>query len=400
VALAAVAALVLPTVASASQGQQGPQGQQGHVISKVVGAVYTETNGTPNQIVAFNRHANGNLTKRQVIGTGGVGGHQPQPGCPGACPILDTQGELALTQDGKLLFAVNAGSNTITSFRVTPKGLKKVSQISSGGTFPNSLTTHGDLVYVLNTNSQNIAGFRFAANGKLTAITGSIKSLSSPSVSENPRQIGFNNNGRVLVVTLLGPPIIDTFAVKANGTPDSAVAHPSTTQLPFGFAFSGRDQLVVSQVHDLSGLPHGDTATYSVTNSGGLTPIDTKQTNGFAPCWVTISSDSKYVYVVNTGGPAPSGATVSVFKLAPGGKLTRIQVTSTVKAKPGSKDKEFAKTDEVLSSDGRFLYVLVPAIMSNTSRIDIYKVGKGGKLKLVGKTPDKDAASVSGLVGL
>jgi hypothetical protein len=38
--------------------------------------------------------------------------------------------------------------------------------------------------------------------------------------------------------------------------------------------------------------------------------------------------------------------------------------------------------------------------MSNTGRIDIYQVGKGGKLKLVGKTPSKLAAGVSGLVGL
>ena len=41
--------------------------------------------------------------------------------------------------NGKFVFAVNAGSDTVTSFRETASGLKLVNQVSSGGDLPESL---------------------------------------------------------------------------------------------------------------------------------------------------------------------------------------------------------------------------------------------------------------------
>jgi 6-phosphogluconolactonase (cycloisomerase 2 family) len=398
VALTAIGGLVLLTITSVSRAAAPTK-------AKAVGAVYTETNGSPNRVITFARYANGSLKQRQVINTGGTGGHQQQPGCTPTCPILDTQGEVNLTQDGKLLFAVNAGSNTVTSFRVTSHGLKRVGVVSSGGVFPNSLTSHGNLLYVLNSNSLNIQGYRFSSGGKLTPVKGSKQSL-TPAAPGFPRQVGFDSTGRVLIVTLLVGPggptsaahTIDTFPVKANGSAGSPTVHDSTTPLPFGFALSAGNRLVVSQIHDLSGAPNADTASYDVFTSGAVHPVDTQKSGGFAACWVVISGNSRYVYVVNTGGGAPSGATVSAYTMSASGKLKLIQVTPVLKAASGK--PEFARTDEILSSDGRYLYVLTPAVMSNTSRIDIYKVVKGGKLKLLGVTPSKLPAGVSGLAGL
>ena len=85
----------------------------------------------------------------------------PPPVCTGngaGCPSLDSQDAIALTPNGKFLFAVNAGSNTVSSFKVTRHGVALVNQVSSGGAFPDSLTVHGNLVYVLNANSLNIQG--------------------------------------------------------------------------------------------------------------------------------------------------------------------------------------------------------------------------------------------------
>lgn len=395
VTVAAVAVLGFSSVASASPARAS-------AAKKFVGAVYTETNGNPNKVLAFARYSDGSLKQTQAVNTGGTGGHEGQPGCtpPPGCPIIDTQGEVNLTPDGKLLFVVNAGSNTVTSFQVTSHGLKRVSVVSSGGTFPNSLDSHGNLLYVLNSNSRNIAGFRISSVGKLTPIKGSHQSLTATTAGD-PRQIGFDHSGNVLIVTLLTGPggpssaakSIDTFVLK-NGTPGKAKVHDATSPLPFGFAVSGGNYLVVSQVHDLSGAPSGDAATYKVTGSGGANPSDTKGTNGFAPCWVVITRNNRFVYVVNTGGPAPSGATVSVFSLSSTGKLALIQVTPVVDQ---NGQREFAKTDEALSPDNRFLYVLVPGLMTNTSRIDIYKVGSNGKLALSGTTPSTMAGGASGL---
>jgi hypothetical protein len=97
--------------------------------------------------------------------------------------------------------------------------------------------------------------------------------------------------------------------------------------------------------------------------------------------------------VVNTGGGAPSGSTVSTFSLAANGHLSLLNVNTQSKS-------EFAKTDEVLSRDGRYLYVLAPGVTANTSHVDIYRVnGFGGSLTQIGHTPAALPAGMSGLDG-
>jgi 6-phosphogluconolactonase (cycloisomerase 2 family) len=295
---------------------------------------------------------------------------------------------VALTKNGRLVFAVNAGSNTISSFRETSHGLQFVDQEPSNGAFPHSLTIHGNVLYVLNANSNSIAGFRFSPHGAIAPIPGSVRPVSAaapPPVT--PRQIGFDRTGRVLVVSLLGPGLIDTFLVDRHGTAGAAMPHPSTTPLPFGFAFDQRNHLVMSQVTDLAA--NGDTATYNVdVRTGNLTPIDTKSSEGRAPCWVVITNDGHYTFVVNTGGGEP--ATIARYRLSESGFLNFLGLTPPNGA-------EFARTDEALSRDSRYLYVLNPGIFSPTSKIDEYRVERNGALTLIGNTPPTGAPGQSGL---
>jgi 6-phosphogluconolactonase len=365
--------------------------------SAVVGAVYSQTNDvSSNSVVVFDRLANGQLVPRGQVATGGRGGLEDQHGCGPNCPFLDTQGEVTLTRDERLLFVVNAGSDTVSSFRVTPHGLKLADQVSASGDFPYSVTTQKHLLYVLNEKSLSIAGFRFTGSGKMRPIEGSVRSLSPGAQpgANGPRQIQFDRTGRTLAVTVLQPAVIDTFAVSHKGIPGQARANPSTSPLPFGFDFDPRNRLVVSQVHDLNGTPTGDTATYDLGGSGALTPIDTEGSNGFAPCWLDISSDGRFVYVVNTGAGTPSGATVSVYTLSPSGDLELIQVTPNIEIAPGV--EELAMTDNALSRDDRYLYVAVPGIFQ-PSRIDIYQAGGDGKLTFIGATALNLAPGLSGL---
>jgi 6-phosphogluconolactonase (cycloisomerase 2 family) len=405
VAAAAMAAVALPASAAAKKPAKKAK-------AKVVGRVYTETNNpSNNQVLVFDRLSNGGLREVQAVDTGGAGGVQFQPGCAPTCPQLDTQGEVALTPDGHLLFAVNAGSNSITSFRATHKGLKPVSVVSSQGPFPNSLTLHRNLLYVLDSGSSagppNIAGFRFSRNGKLKPIARSVQPLVGGAIPGLPRQVGFDNSGKVLMVTLLatmgGPPpaggtsnTIDTFRVSKNGVAGPGTARNSTSPFPFGFAFDSRNQAIVSQVKQLTGPP-GDTASYKVSHSGAISPIDTKSTNGNAPCWVAITTNGHYAYVVNTGGGAPGGATVAEYKLARSGKLTPLGNTP-----PSS--SEFALTDDALSHDNKFLYVLSPlesgssSMPGPNSHIDVFAVHHNGSLTLVSTSANVPAPSLSGLV--
>src|SRR3954451_13459271 len=69
------------------------------------GALYTETNAAHNQIVAFDRRADGTIAESQRIDTGGAGSPAGNPPFPQN--HLDANNEIELTANGRLLFAVN-----------------------------------------------------------------------------------------------------------------------------------------------------------------------------------------------------------------------------------------------------------------------------------------------------
>jgi 6-phosphogluconolactonase (cycloisomerase 2 family) len=402
-ALVLTAAISLPASAMAAK----------KAAKKPVGVVYTETNSPKrNQVQIFHRFANGSLKFVTAVATGGRGGQQLQPGCAPTCPFLDTQGEVTLSSNGKLLFVVNAGSDSITSFKVKPGGgLQKADVKPSGGKFPNSITTHGNVLYVLDSGifpmpgppvPGNVQGFHFNAAGHLTPIKGSNRPL-TPTVPGLARQVGFNNSGTVLVATLLGDPTlatptasnsIDTFQIHGNGSASPATAHNATTPFPFGFAFDPKGHLIMSQVTSLTVPGAGDTASYKVSAAGALTPINTVASKGTAPCWVEITSNGKYAFVVNTGGGAPTGAFTTSYGIAPNGALKFLANTPVRKG-------EFALTDEALSRDSKYLYVLAAAPPPTLAHhIDEYKVLGNGHLKFIGRTPDMAVPGTSGMAGL
>ena len=68
----------------------------------------------------------------------------------------------------------------------------------------------------------------------------------TPAVPGLARQLGFNNTGKLLVVSLLGDPMlapptsansIDAYKVNASGVAGAGTAYNATTPFPFGFAF-------------------------------------------------------------------------------------------------------------------------------------------------------------------
>ena len=115
------------------------------------GSVYTLTNSPAgNAVAVFERAKDGTLTPNGTYPTGGVG----------TGSNLGSQGALILSENGHSLFAVNAGSNTISQFRVTHDGLEWQATVPSGGATPTSLTQHGHVLYVLNAGGAgNITGF-------------------------------------------------------------------------------------------------------------------------------------------------------------------------------------------------------------------------------------------------
>ena len=79
---------------------------------------------------------------------------------------------LVATPDGRYAFTTNAGSNSISTYEVGPRGALTLIHAAtpSGGLHPidEAVTSDGDLLYVLDNTSGQIAGFRIERDGALT----------------------------------------------------------------------------------------------------------------------------------------------------------------------------------------------------------------------------------------
>src|SRR5215217_803998 len=126
------------------------------------GALYTQTNDPAGNVVQkFDRAADGELTPAGSFPTGGAG----------LAALGGRQGAVELSDDESTVYAVNAGSNTISAFRVTRDGLALEDAVSSGGIAPDSVDERHGRVYVLNSGgTPNVTAFRTGDAGSLDAI--------------------------------------------------------------------------------------------------------------------------------------------------------------------------------------------------------------------------------------
>jgi 6-phosphogluconolactonase (cycloisomerase 2 family) len=324
----------------------------------VVLALGNQTSG--NEVLVYRRHADGSLTQSASVSANGTG----------TGTGLGSQGALAYSPDGSLLFVVNAGSNTVTSFRVHSDELTRVSTVSSGGVQPISLTASNGLLYVLNAGGTgNISGLRYDANGTLTPIAGSTRALSSSNSA--PAQIEFTPSGNRLVVTEKAANIIGTYDVPASGVAAAGLFTPSSGMTPFGFAFRD-DVLIVSEA--FGGAPNlSVVSSYRVGNSGAPAVISASvPTTETAACWVAVTGNGRFAYATNTGS-----GTISGFSVSTDGELTPLDANGeTAVLGTGT-----APADLAFSKNSRFLY----ARNGGTRTISILQVkGGDGSLTVVG----------------
>ncbi len=323
--------------------------------SAAVGQVYTMSNQVAgNEVLAFNRAADGSLTPLGSFSTGGTG----------TGGGLGNQGALVWSSNGQHLFTVNAGSNSISSFAVKPNGrLQLAGTWPSGGMTPVSITVHGGLAYVLNAGgSGNITGFRLQ-NGQLTMIPGSSRPLSSGAAGA--AQVQFARSGTVLIVTEKATNAISTYRVDAAGMATGPRVTASNGQTPFGFGVRERF-LVVSEA--FGGAPGASAASsYEIGVNGVLRSISpTVGTTQTAACWIAITNDGRFAYTTNT-----ASGTISAFSLQQG-VLTLLGngVTATTDAGP---------IDLAFSRNSQFIY----SLNATAHTITGFAVGPNGALTAV-----------------
>lgn len=342
------------------------------------GAVYVLTNATGgNAVAVFDRAADGTLTPAGTVATGGAG--------TGAG--LGSQGALVLRDNGRHLYAVNAGSNEISIFETRGGELRLADKVASGGERPISLTVHKNLLYVLNTGgSGNITGFKIGHDGTLKPLDGSTRPLSNggSGAAPEPAQVQFSPNGDLLVVTEKATNLIDTYTVGDAGIAEGPVAHPSAGQTPFGFAFDKRDHLIVSEAFGgaagLSAL-----SSYTTDDENGDVEVVSASvpTNQTAACWVVVTKNGRYAYATNTGSD-----NISAYRIGHDGSLMLIGDGNA--AATGD-----APTDADLSRNGRYLY----ALNSGSGSISAFGIRENGRLTPLG-TAGGLAAGAVGLAAI
>jgi len=316
------------------------------------GFVYTETNAAGgNAVLAFSRDSGGRLTPAGSFSTGGQGSGTG----------LGSQGAVILAGHGHWLFAVNAGSNDISVFRVRGDGgLTLTDRTDAAGSAPISLTSSADLVYALDAGGAgNIAGFRFA-DGDLHPIPGSQRPLSS--TNTGPAEVAFSTDGRHLVVTEKTTSQLDTYRVDRRGRAGAPVTTASAGPVPFGFAFDTRNHPIVSEA------ANSTLSSYRL-GAGGATVVSASvPTGGIAACWVAISPDGRWAFDSNA-----HGGTISSFAIGHDGTLA---LAHSVAADTGTGSTPL---DLAVTPDGGYLYV----VEAGTNSLGGYRVRAGGSLTAV-----------------
>jgi 6-phosphogluconolactonase (cycloisomerase 2 family) len=254
---------------------------------------------------------------------------------------LGSQGAVTLSREGNHLFVVNAASNTVSTFSVGENGLVLMSVVDSGGLRPTSVTERQGIVYVLNAGgSGGINGFRNEA-GVLKPMAGAVGTLSA-NTGTNPGQVGFSEEGDVVVVTERGTQLLTSYVVRSDGTLGTKAVTASSGAVPFGFAFNKRDFLIVSEAA-------GSSASSYRFNEGSATPIvvTPSMANGQgAACWIAVTPDGKFAFSANA-----ATSNVSSFAVAKNGQL------SLVAGSAGTTGANAGAVDMAVSPDGKQLNV-------------------------------------------
>jgi 6-phosphogluconolactonase (cycloisomerase 2 family) len=338
-------------------------------------AVFVETdNLAGNQVVSYSRGAGGALTLAATYQTGGLGGILTGS-------VVDhqaSQGALGYDPADQLLFATNAGSNTVSVFGVSGAYLALRQVIGSGGEFPVSVAVHGDLVYVLNArNGGSVTGFRIR-DGRLGAIRGSTRLLgldptATPEFVNTPGQVAFSPDGSLLLVTTkANGNDVDVWHVDVHGSLSAEpVINPEPGTVPFALTFTSPNRLQLVQAGANADV------TFNLDSWGDLTQVSSAPTSQAASCWIV--RDGRFSYVSNAGS-----ATLTGFSNDGTGHLTDLGNTST----------DGGTVDAAVTPSGADLYVR--GGLNGT--LDGFSVAADGSLTAIGSLTVANAAGGEGIV--
>jgi 6-phosphogluconolactonase len=325
--------------------------------------VFVMTNdAVKNEVLAYQRIFDGRLTLKERFVTGGRGSG-------GTTDPLQSQGSLTLSHDHNLLFAINSGSGTVSSFHLLGGLPVLVDQEPTGGSEPVAVAEHNGIIYVLNAGGNGaVVAFRTDNLGRLHEISNSLVHLTA--THSGGSSISVSPDGTMLAVIEKVPNNIDTFPIHPDGTLGSVVINHSVTPGVFAAIFTPNGKLIVSE-NQPNGTDVSSISSYTINADGTITAItQSLQTFGDGNCWNAITPNGKYVYVDNS-----ATATVAGFSIGSNGTLTPIAGTILSSNPAGTTNLDIA-----VSSDGKFVYT----INSGAGSVSIYSINGDGTLNSLG----------------
>ncbi len=407
--------------------------------SGFAGAVYAMANGVEsNSIAAYGRRSDGTLEFIGNFATGGKGGIFD--GGEGLDPLISAYA-LEITQDRRHLLAVNAGSSTITAFRINRDfSLTKTDQAFTFGVGPNSIALRGSTVFVTNIDADgefagepdqegSLVSYKLTRKGRLIPLHKNYRTLEN-----RPSAVRISPNGRNLLVSSInaGSAALESqsndelvmFGLRYGKLTAQPVATATSTEvnnpegrnLPSAIGFEvvregGRQFAVVTEAREFQpngappafpALQTGSVSTWEIIAGRDLEPVnldvipenrsifDGERT----ACWLTFSNDQSLFWVSNA-----LDASLSTYSFDAG----NIEVVEEIAAQgigPTSSDPAvaFGETqgwiDLDASADGNFLYQLYGL----EGTIGVFAVNEDGTLteiqEVTGELPETNTQGI------
>ena len=348
--------------------------------------LYTETNETANMIAHLVRNADGSVTLKDKVATGGAGLNGVKVGTSSPAPdSLVSQHSVLVSPDKTMLFAVNAGDSSVSVFSIDQTSgdltLKKATK--TVGATPTSLAFNNGVLYVLfQSGSDQLGAYSLQSDGSLAQL--GIYTLPVPDMT--PTQLVVSPSGSFVVVSAgTGSNAVISYPINKDGTLSAGVTNTSAIANPFAGAFASAGVYLETDTADKS------LAAYTFSNSGTLTLVNTIVANEAAPCWLSVTPDGTLAFVGNGAG------TISAFAVASNGTLALINAEAAKEASAIMGVNSVA-ADSWISADGKFLYVSY----LGDDKVVAYSIGAGGTLTKLNEQVIGTATKVSlqGMTGI
>ncbi|KAL1941315.1 hypothetical protein VTO73DRAFT_7527 [Trametes versicolor] len=359
------------------------------------GAVYFITNEPQgNMIITASIGSDGNLRLDRAVSAGGRGLHGVTANGNTGTDGLFSQGSIQVSAKAGVLATVNAGSDTVSLFKIDPRKPTNITPlgdpVSSEGEFPSSVAFNADGSRLCVLNGGAINGVNCYTVDKelgLVQIPNSLRYLgfNQTTPANGPpgsvSQIAFSEDGSKLLASFKGtataPGYLASWDVQADGSLSAqngqvALAQGgmvafSLTPIPKQNAFFVADPGVGYAVVDLSGK--GRSSSVAITGQ-------------MATCWSAYSAKTGNYYAIDVAGNA-------IREVALDGNLKGSVVASyTVPAGTSPIDSE---TATIRGKD--YLYVLG----ANATTVEVFALNGPAKAQLVSSVNVSGPAHTAGV---